>query len=282
MRSKRTKHAGSRFTAVWEFYVRSDKCRAFEKAYGPNGDWAKLFGQGEGYIRTELIRDPKTPGRYVTVDFWKSRQAFERFKKQNIAAYKALDKKCNSLTKSEKLIGEFEAMEPAEVLRVIRTTALKTDPKREHAAVSIRSATPADLPAIIALEREAVSAAHWNETAYRDIFKQDAPARIALVSNDQNGATQGFVIARISSQDCEFENIVVADSARRQGMGSTLLQALIAGARRRRAARIFLEVRQSNAGARAFYEKFGFALDGGRKSYYSNPVEDALSYTLTL
>ena len=146
----------------------------------------------------------------------------------------------------------------------------------------IRQATLADLRAIIALEREAVSAAHWNETAYRDIFKQDAPARIALVSNDQNGATQGFVIARINRQDCELENIVVADSARRQGMGSTLLQALIAGARRRSAARIFLEVRQSNAGARAFYEKFGFALDGRRKSYYSNPVEDALSYTLTL
>ncbi len=144
----------------------------------------------------------------------------------------------------------------------------------------IRQATLADLRAIIALEREAVSAAHWSEAAYRDIFKQDA--RIALVSNDQNGATQGFVIARINRQDCELENIVVADSARRQGMGSTLLQALIAGARRRSAARIFLEVRQSNAGARAFYEKFGFALDGRRKSYYSNPVEDALSYTLTL
>ena len=84
--SKRTKQAGAHFTAVWEFRVSGQKLRAFEKAYGPNGDWARLFSRGGGYIRTELIRDPKTPGRYVTVDFWKSRQAFERFKKQNLAA----------------------------------------------------------------------------------------------------------------------------------------------------------------------------------------------------
>src|SRR6266700_2136231 len=120
--SNRTKQTGARFTAVWEFRVSGQKLRAFEKAYGPNGDWTRLFSRGDGYIRTELIRDPKTTGRYVSLDFWRSRQAFERFKKQNLAAYKALDKKCNSLTKSEKLIGEFEAMEPAEVLRVIRTT----------------------------------------------------------------------------------------------------------------------------------------------------------------
>src|SRR5438876_6709635 len=106
--SNRTKQTGAHFTAVWEFCVRSDKRRAFEKAYGPNGDWARLFGQGEGYIRTELIRDPKTMGRYVSLDFWRLRQAFEQFKKQNLAAYKALDKKCNSLTESEGLIGEFE------------------------------------------------------------------------------------------------------------------------------------------------------------------------------
>jgi ribosomal-protein-alanine acetyltransferase len=276
--SKRTKQTGAHFTAVWEFRVSGQKLRAFEKAYGPNGDWARLFSRGDGYIRTELIRDPKTTGRYVTVDFWKSRQAFERFKKQNLTAYRALDKKCNSLTKSEGLIGEFEKQVPPDLPRVGATTS-KTDLAAKHV---IRQATLADLPAIIALEREAVSAAHWSEAAYRDILKQDAPARIALVSNDQNGATQGFVIARINGQDCELENILVADNARRQGMGSTLLQALIADARRQRAARIFLEVRQSNAGARAFYEKFGFALDGRRKSYYSNPAEDALAYTLTL
>ena len=146
----------------------------------------------------------------------------------------------------------------------------------------IRPATLADLPAMASLEREAVSAAHWSEAGYRDIFKQDAPRRIALVNSHQNGAIEGFIVARMNDENCDLENIVVANSARRQGMGSRLLQALIAEARRQRAARILLEVRQSNAGACTFYEKFGFALDGRRKSYYSNPVEDALLYSVTL
>src|SRR5437667_5310797 len=103
-----------RLTAVWEFWVAKDKRRAFEKAYGPNGHWAKLFRRGEGYIGTELIRDREVPHRYVTLDFWASRTAYLKFKKEkeNVAAYKALDKRCNALTQRERLIGEFAKVVP--------------------------------------------------------------------------------------------------------------------------------------------------------------------------
>ena len=146
----------------------------------------------------------------------------------------------------------------------------------------IRQAKLADVPAIIALEREAVTAGHWSEAGYRDIFKQDAPRRIAFVNSHQNSAIEGFIVARMNHENCDLENIVVANSIRRHGLGSRLLQALISEVREQGAARIFLEVRQSNAGARTFYEKFGFALGGRRKSYYSNPVEDALLYSATV
>ena len=39
---------------------------------------------------------------------------------------------------------------------------------------------------------------------------------------------------------------------------------------------IFLEVRESNRGARVLYEKSGFAETGRRKGYYTNPPEDAI------
>jgi len=274
MRSKRTKQAGSHFTAVWEFYVRSDKRRAFEKAYGPNGDWARLFGQGEGYIRTELIRDPKTTGRYVTVDFWKSRQAFERFKKQNLAAYKVLDKKCNPLTESEKLIGEFKRAVPAMLIWQGASPNFPADPTR------IRVATAADIPGIIALARNTQSAAHWSEAAYRHIFKPGTAARISLVGQRNHGSLLGFVVARINGDDCELENIAVAEGVKRQGVGSDLVRALKAEAQMQGAIRIFLEVRESNSPARALYEKCGFQIIGRRSSYYSNPAEDAVLYSL--
>jgi heme-degrading monooxygenase HmoA len=96
------------FVVVWEFRVRRGKRGEFERIYGPNGDWERLFRAGKGYICTELIRDLGTPGRYLTLDFWASREAYARFQKENRAEYHAIDEKCGSLTESEVLIGEFQ------------------------------------------------------------------------------------------------------------------------------------------------------------------------------
>ena len=43
-----------------------------------------------------------------------------------------------------------------------------------------------------------------------------------------------------------------------------------------------LEVRQSNAPARALYEKLGYIQAGLRRNYYENPREDAVIMTKTL
>ena len=39
---------------------------------------------------------------------------------------------------------------------------------------------------------------------------------------------------------------------------------------------VFLEVRVSNHGAKALYQRLGFAENGVRRDYYDNPVEDAI------
>jgi heme-degrading monooxygenase HmoA len=95
------------FVAVWEFYVQPHKSRAFERAYGPQGAWAKLFQAGPGYIRTELIRDLRSANRYMTLDYWQSRRQYETFRKKNGEAYLALDQKCAALTTKETEIGRF-------------------------------------------------------------------------------------------------------------------------------------------------------------------------------
>ena len=99
------------FTVVWEFRVPDRQRRAFEKAYGPDGAWSQLFRTGEGYMRTELLRGPVPPGRYLTIDYWVSRRAFVNFKKQKRAEYEVLDKKYAALTQKEKMLGEFESWE---------------------------------------------------------------------------------------------------------------------------------------------------------------------------
>ena len=267
-----------KFTAVWEFHVSADKRRVFERAYGPNGDWAKLFRHGEGYIRTELIRDRDVPGRYMTLDFWTSRLAYQKFRRQNLAKYKAIDKRCEALTQSERCIGEFQRSVP-EYLLPAKTNSHSARPRQTDTA--IRQATMKDISSMIALSREAPSAASWSESSYRDVFNPGAPARIALVS-EHGGFLAGFVIARLNAEDCELENVVVSQAARRRGIGYELVESLLREARHRGAARIFLEVRESNSAARTLYEKCGFKVSGHRKSYYRDPSEDAVLYALKL
>jgi [ribosomal protein S18]-alanine N-acetyltransferase len=157
--------------------------------------------------------------------------------------------------------------------------------------VRIRSATIADVPSIIDLERASPSAGHWNEQQYVQFFETagNAPERLALVvtgpgqNTDEPKSVQkisGFLVARHVASEWELENIVVAAQARRKGVGKALLQALLDRAQSTESKSVFLEVRGSNAAARALYESAGFQQTGRRKSYYANPAEDAILYRL--
>ncbi|HEY8350680.1 MAG TPA: ribosomal protein S18-alanine N-acetyltransferase [Clostridia bacterium] len=71
-------------------------------------------------------------------------------------------------------------------------------------------------------------------------------------------------------------NIAVHPEFRRSGIGSALMEALIAEADRRGLAALTLEVRKSNHSARSMYEKYGFKDGGMRKAYYADNNEDAI------
>ena len=59
----------------------------FERAYGPDGEWAAFFKQGAGYIGTELLRDLDEPDRYLVIDRWETREAYNDFLAANNDEY---------------------------------------------------------------------------------------------------------------------------------------------------------------------------------------------------
>jgi heme-degrading monooxygenase HmoA len=59
----------------------------FERVYGPEGEWASFFRTGRGYVGTELLRDVEVPGRYLVVDRWDSREAYNDFVAANRDEY---------------------------------------------------------------------------------------------------------------------------------------------------------------------------------------------------
>jgi ribosomal-protein-alanine acetyltransferase len=174
--------------------------------------------------------------------------------------------------------------------------------------MNIRLATPADLPQLVAISNSAGSAAHWSPQQWLDIFHSQIPPRLAWIAEQperrrlprtrlqspleaEEGVQEapdpevfavGFFVAQCSSPEWELENIAVLPAFRRRGVGASLLAALLAEGRARRAERILLEVRASNQSAIRLYAQAGFQLLARRRDYYQNPAEDALLFGYSL
>jgi ribosomal-protein-alanine N-acetyltransferase len=145
--------------------------------------------------------------------------------------------------------------------------------------VTIRTATLNDVPAILAMERQALLAAHWSPEQYSKLV--DSDSGIVLVAEEM-GKLCGFVGAKAVAGEWEIENVVVAAEFLRRGVASELMRGLIQHARSEAASVIRLEVRDSNLPARALYLKHGFLEAGRRRNYYQSPAEDAILYSLRL
>lgn len=100
------------FTYVWQFLIAEDRAAEFELAAGPEGEWARLFRRHPGYLATELLRDVDDPRRYLTVDHWRSREAWEEFRRLYADAYRRLDQRCERLTVDERHLGDFSPVSP--------------------------------------------------------------------------------------------------------------------------------------------------------------------------
>ena len=147
----------------------------------------------------------------------------------------------------------------------------------------LRTATPDDLGAIMAIE-----------TA---VFPEDAwsPATMLAELRDSNGyylvafppaeperidAYAGLRAPRRQPQ-ADIQTIAVVEDARRHGLGRVLMLRLIDEARERGATELFLEVRADNPGAQTLYESLGFEQIAVRPKYYGGVV-DAVIMRLTI
>ena len=137
--------------------------------------------------------------------------------------------------------------------------------------VAIRPATLDDVPAILAVEQEAASAAHWPAEEYEKLAKTGV-----LLIAELAGKLCGFLCAKAVAGEWEIENVVVAAGFLRRGVGDELMRSLIDQAEKCAVSRILLEVRESNRPARGLYEKHGFHEVGRRARYYTNPPDDAI------
>jgi ribosomal-protein-alanine N-acetyltransferase len=107
------------------------------------------------------------------------------------------------------------------------------------------------------------------------------PGVSAFVS-ERNGAITGIVVGRQVTDEAEILNLAVRQGMRRQGEGRALVRQLLDRFAKGGVSRVFLEVRESNAGGIAFYRVLGFQAVGTRRDYYHEPKESAMVMELLL
>lgn len=132
----------------------------------------------------------------------------------------------------------------------------------------------ADLEHVVRLEAEAFPTP-WTVEQYVLVMRRGGCVVFGAWDGD---LLAGYIAVAIQGAVGEMEvyNIAVAETYRQKGIGKKLMSLALAAASRIGVERAVLEVRVSNAPARALYRSLGFQEAGVRKRYYHDTGEDAL------
>lgn len=153
---------------------------------------------------------------------------------------------------------------------------LRSAPAPSHRAMGV-----GDLDAVLAIEATAYSFP-WTRGNFVDSL---AAGYLAWLRHDATHRLIGYCVALPGFEETHLLNLTVAPAHQRGGHGRAMLDALADWARQRGDTALWLEVRQSNHGARALYASAGFAEVGQRRDYYPadrQQREDAVVMRLAL
>ncbi len=144
---------------------------------------------------------------------------------------------------------------------------------------SIRTATPKDLDPLVDLEQSCFSAP-WSRENLKAELHGNPFSRVWVMDDPENPDNPVRLVAYICAwfvfEEIRFLNLAVRPDYRRQGIAKRLIQEMLFLGEKEGCQRGFLEVRHSNTPAKNLYQSFNFKEYGRRKSYYTNPLEDAI------
>jgi ribosomal-protein-alanine N-acetyltransferase len=146
-------------------------------------------------------------------------------------------------------------------------------------AIALRLAAPGDA-AVLAAIHAACFARGWDEDSMAQ-FISGPGCLVLAASRAQSGPVEGFLIARKTEDEAEVLTLAVHPACRRAGLGRALVEMAMTRLSAAGAQKLFLEVDEANAPARALYRCFGAEEVGRRRRYYEHGA-DAVIFSLAL
>ena len=143
-----------------------------------------------------------------------------------------------------------------------------------------RVTTPDGLAGVLDIEQASFNNPTTREWYERELARPEVCFIYVLRTTDHPCAA--FCAFWLIADQAHINNLAVRPELRGRGLGMQMLEGVVVEAERLGAGSIGLEVRRSNIAAQRLYKKAGFREDGVRKSYYTQPVEDALLLIKTL
>jgi ribosomal-protein-alanine N-acetyltransferase len=147
---------------------------------------------------------------------------------------------------------------------------------------NIQMATLENLDALLALEVACFSVP-WSKKSFEAELEGNQFSRILMVPHPEYGhevQAIGYICAWMVFEEIRFLNLAIHPEFRRRGLATQLIGEAIRLGREEGCCRGMLEVRESNHAAKKLYESFNFQAYATRKSYYTNPTEDAILMNL--
>ena len=138
--------------------------------------------------------------------------------------------------------------------------------------MQIRPMTIEDCEQVAQIEAASFSVP-WSLRAFTETVNKE---NFRYFVAEESGEILGYCGFLFVLDEAEIPNVCVKDSARCRGIGKQMMTVLIEEAKKLGMAMLYLEVRESNAPARALYQSLGFEENGIRKNFYEHPVEHAV------
>jgi [ribosomal protein S18]-alanine N-acetyltransferase len=148
----------------------------------------------------------------------------------------------------------------------------------------LRRAGVDDLDAIMAIESSTFGSDAWSVPMMRAELRNPNTYYLVAFEPESPSSIDGYagLLAPRRAEQADIQTIAVVPTARRQGLGHTLVHALIGEARTRGASEIFLEVRADNPDAQRVYASIGFESISVRAAYYQPEGVDAIVMRYTI